>query len=72
MANVKICDRCGEKLITKCIVSLRPVRYILRRETSRLFIGEHYNDISEKDLCKNCAAELDEFMKGKANTNEPD
>lgn len=66
MANVKICDRCGEKLERNCFISLKPVRYILRREINKYFIGEIYNDISKYDLCKNCTAELDEFLKGKA------
>lgn len=70
MANVKICDRCGEKLERKCFMSLKPVRYILRREVTKRCMWETANYISEFDLCNNCAAELDEFMKGKAKEDQ--
>ena len=72
MANVKICDRCGAQLEKKCFISLRPVRYILSRETSRRFIGKIYNDIRDYDLCNECTDELNEFLKGKVKVNEPD
>lgn len=70
MADVKICDRCGEKLERNCFISLKPVRYILRREINKRCMWETFNDIGEFDLCKSCAADLDEFMKGKAKEDQ--
>lgn len=58
MANVKICDRCGERVDSFFLpVTIKPIRYILTRE--------RYGSLTSHDLCRNCGADLAEFMKGK-------
>lgn len=70
MANVKICDRCGAGVAKHCLMTVKPVRYILGIETTkRMYLSGDVIKSVEYDLCTACAAELDEFLKAKVKDN---
>ena len=69
MADVKICDRCGEKLIANCFVSLSPVRYFLEMEIEQHFTLWDRTTRKRYDLCKNCKNKLIKFLENEEDSN---
>jgi hypothetical protein len=69
MANVKVCDRCGKKLIDKqSLLSLKAVRYRLGVEVlekMRYYDTMRRIDYSELDFCEECTNKLVDFIDGK-------
>ena len=68
MSKVRVCDRCGNKLNEPAkFIDLKPIHYILGIETVAFDYWEgEYTSRWEGDLCKDCAGELERFLRGQA------
>ena len=75
MSNIKVCDRCGKRLVDEMsIFSLKPSRYTL---TMTLFkkCTRYYSSTLEQietthDLCVDCTSKLSEWLEYESSLEE--
>lgn len=66
MSTIKVCDRCRTHIIgAPTRIHLKPVHHILYIDTSAFDYWEgEVTYRCERDLCNDCARELDRFLRG--------
>ena len=68
MADVKICDRCGQVFgRSGKWINVRPERYILSFISRRIdcYEDEYLHTDEYYDLCLSCRKELEKFLRGR-------